>query len=237
MPRRIVCASPKGGVGKSVLARNLATSAAHAGMAAAICDLDVQKTSRNWALRRAARPNLPQVALIDDVEDEAGGKRLVGWEDIDLLLGDIGALDLLFIDTPPSIEHLPGEFRTLLQGADLIVVPCGPTFDDAESIAPFIEHLRAEGRPAVLVMNKVRSRVNFGAVKSYLLKAGADLCPVEVGDRADIHRSATQGLAMPDFPGAPGADEIDGVWAAVCQRLGLAVGSSAKVGGPEHVVA
>jgi hypothetical protein len=68
-------------------------------------------------------------------------------------------------------------------------------------VAPFVQHLGTEGIAALVVLNKVKPRVNNGPIKAYLLEHGADLCAAEVSDRTDFHRTAAQGLAMPDFPG------------------------------------
>jgi chromosome partitioning protein len=94
------------------------------------------------------------------------------------------------------------------------VVPTRATFDDVESVAPFLRHLREERRPAVAVLNFVKPRVNINAVKSFLLDAG-ELCPVEVADRTDYARAGAKGLGLVDVPGHAGADEMQAVWSFV----------------------
>jgi chromosome partitioning protein len=146
----------------------------------------------------------------------------VPWGEADALLDDeeFGATEALFIDTPPSIETQPAAFEALLAAADLIVVPSRATFDDAESVAPFLRHLREEGRPAVAVLNFVKPRVNINAVKRFLLEAG-ELCPVEVADRTDYARAGAKGLGLVDVPGHQGAEEMQAVWQFVCSKLDL----------------
>jgi chromosome partitioning protein len=98
-----------------------------------------------------------------------------------------------------------------LAAADLVIVPCRPTFDDAESAAPFLKHLREEKRRAVVVLNFVKPRVNINAVKAYLLDV-AEICPVEVADRTDYARAGAKGLGLLDVPNHAGADEVKAVW-------------------------
>jgi len=201
--RRIIFASPKGGSGKSTICRNLAVAAAHGGVRTTTADLDPQATLTVWSRRRTT--NLPAIPHFK-----------VAWSEADALLddGEFEGHDALLVDTPPSIETQPAALGALLAAADLVVVPTRATFDDAESVAPFLRHLREEGSPAVAVLNFVKPRVNINVVKSYLLDAG-ELCPIEVADRTDYARAGARGLGLVDLPGHPGADEIQAVWSFV----------------------
>jgi chromosome partitioning protein len=91
------------------------------------------------------------------------------------------------------------------------LVPCRPTFDDAESAAPFLEHLRKQRKMAAVVLNFVKPRVNINAVKAYLLEHG-EICPVEIADRTDYARAGAKGMGLLAVPGHVGADEVRGVW-------------------------
>lgn len=197
---RILIASPKGGPGKSHLTRNLAVAAAHDKIKIATADLDPQATLTIWSRRR---PN--ELPVIPHYK--------IAWTDADALLDDdeLSAHDAILIDTPPSIETQPAAFSKLLAAADLVLVPCRPTFDDAESAAPFLKHLREQGKRAVVVLNFVKPRVNVNAVKAYLLEHG-EICPVEVADRTDYARAGAKGMGLLDVPNHAGADEVRGVW-------------------------
>ena len=213
---RILMASPKGGSGKTTLCRNLAAAAAQDGLTLVTADLDPQATLTAWSRRRPK--NVPPIPHFK-----------VGWNDADALLDDEepGDVQAVFIDTPPSIETQPAAFGALLAGADLIIVPSRATFDDAESVAPFLGHLREEGRPAVAVLNFVKPRVNINAVKRFLLEAG-ELCPVEVADRTDYARAGAKGLGLVDVAGHQGAEEMRAVWQFVRGKLGLRAAPAKK---------
>lgn len=205
--KRIVVAASKGGSGKSHLTRNLAVAAVHDGRSIATADLDPQATLTIWSRRRPTTlPSIPHYR--------------VAWEDAAALLDDseVGNVSTLFIDTPPSIEAQPAAFAIILDAADLIVVPCRASFDDAESIGPFLKHLRQDGRPAIVVLNCVKPRVNINAVKTYLIEAG-ELCPVEIADRTDYARAGARGMGLIDIPNHPGGEEIRAVWQFVKGRV------------------
>ncbi len=95
-----------------------------------------------------------------------------------------------------------------------MLVPCRPTFDDAESAAPFLKHVREQGKRVAVVLNFVKPRVNSNAVKAYLLEH-AEICPVEIADRTDYSRAGAKGMGLLDVPNHAGADEVRGVWVFV----------------------
>jgi chromosome partitioning protein len=206
MVQRVVMAAPKGGSGKTMLTRSLAVAATATGVRVATADLDPQATLTAWSRRRPPDKAIPHYR--------------VAWADADALLDDeeLGLHELVLIDTPPSIEAQPAAFQKLLDATDFVLVPCRPTFDDAESVAPFLKHLRDTGKRAAVILTFIKPRVNINAVKTYLLEA-AEICPVEIGDRTDYARAGAKGLALMDIPNSPGGEEIHGVWMYVKKSL------------------
>ena len=83
----------KGGVGKTMLSKSLATAASAAGFNALVLDMDSQQNSTAWGKRRTQEPGraLPLVRFTTekDLEDE-------------LHRADIAGCDLSFVDTPPG---------------------------------------------------------------------------------------------------------------------------------------
>ena len=206
---RVVITSPKGGCGKTNTTRNLAAAAVHDGFSVSTADLDKQATLTRWARRRPG--SVPGIVHYQ-----------VAWSDADALTtaDGIDPCDVLFIDTPPSVEEHPVEMRRLLASADLILVPCHATFDDIESAVPFLQMLRQGGAKPVSVLNFSKPRQNVGAEKAMLLEA-AELCPVELGERADYHRAGSKGLGLADVAGHAGAGEVKALWTFAKQRLGI----------------
>jgi chromosome partitioning protein len=204
---RIVISSPKGGCGKTNTARNLAAAAAYDGFSVSTADLDPQRTLTRWARRRPE--SVPGIVHYQ-----------VEWQDVEALTAEDGIepTDMVFIDTPPSIEAHPEEMKQLIASASLILVPCRASFDDVESAVPYLKALRASGAKPIVVLNFSRPRLNVAAEKGMLL-AAAELCPIELGERADYNRAGAKGLGLVDVKGHVGANEIRAVWQFVKQRL------------------
>ena len=118
--------SQKGGVGKSTLARALATLAAETGISVRLADLDwKQQTAKHWA----------------EVREKSGIEPPVDcrvYESASEALADAKDVALLVIDQP---GYASGQTAELARHADLIIEPTGPSIDDM--------------RPGVLVLHEL----------------------------------------------------------------------------------
>jgi len=115
MPVVVAFVSQKGGVGKSTLARALATFAVSHGLKTKVADLDVQqKTVTVWENNRAGHRLAPAI----DVEAFQAAKAAVaGAKDCDLLI----------MDTACKIVE---DTTEVSQYANLLVQPTSPSSDD-----------------------------------------------------------------------------------------------------------
>lgn len=206
--KRILVCSPKGGCGKTSMVRCLAVAAASDGLTVATADLDPQRTLSKWWNRRP------------DTDVAQFAHYPVEWDDVESLTTDgaIDAVDLLIIDTPPSIEERPGKMKALVSAANLVLVPCRPSLDDLESAVPFIAAVRQFGRPVWALVNATAPRINVNDEKALLMEA-TDVVPVEVRQRVDHMRAARTGLTVMDFPKHEGAKEVDAVWKHLKRQL------------------
>jgi chromosome partitioning protein len=204
MTKRLLIASPKGGAGKTNLARNLAVTAALDSVSLATEDFDAQRTLTSWYGRRAGGLDWPHYAITpDDVAD---------------LLAEAKP-DLLIIDTSPSIvEHGEAALKQLIVVADLVLIPCRTTIDDEESAAPLMRMVRSYSRPAAFVLNALKPRANIAATMTRLSAVGP-ICPATIADRLDYGRAAESGLGLAEIGKHPGADEIAAVWAWIKAEL------------------
>ena len=131
-------ANPKGGVGKSTVATNLAGYFARRGERTMIGDLDRQQSSRAWlALRPQA---LPTIETWDIDEDEVARPPR--------------GVTHAVIDTPAALHgHL---LRYALKAADRVIVPLQPSLFDIYATQAFLAKLadrgvlKQEGRVGVL---------------------------------------------------------------------------------------
>lgn len=185
----IVAHTPKGGSGKTTLARELAVSATLAGLTVAMADLDPQRSLTGWYGRRDA----PEPVLVS----APGGKP-------DLAAIEAGGVDLLVIDTAPGT---PAGLAPLLARADAVLVPVRPSPDDLLSAAPIAASLaKAKAWAFVLSQSVPRSRLAQGAVRQ--LAALGRVAPVTLHARLDYPTAAITGQAAAEFSGTKAAEEI-----------------------------
>ncbi len=135
-----VVANPKGGVGKSTIATNLAGYFARRGQRTMLGDLDRQQSSRAWLQLRAT--TLP---------------RIENWEiDADHTARPPRGVSHAVIDTPAGLHgHL---LRDALKAADRGIVPLQPSLFDIYATQAFLGRLadkgvlKGDGRVGVLGM-------------------------------------------------------------------------------------
>src|SRR5262249_37439080 len=113
--------------------------------------------------------------------------------------------DLAILDTAPHTEE--AAFAAMAEVADLLLVPCRPSFFDLQAIRMTLDLARRAGKPAIVVLNAVPVRGPLVEqaeenVANEQARAGAGsvaLCPVLLGQRAAYVRSLTDGLVAQEY--------------------------------------
>ena len=151
----IVVANPKGGVGKSTLATNMAGALARAGHAVMLGDVDRQQSSRQWLAMRPA--HLPTIE---------------GWEvsHQEIVRPPKGTTHVV-LDTPAGLHGK--RLEAVLRIADRLIVPLQASLFDIQATHAFLTELREHRRGAaletVLVGNRVREHTrSIEQLQSYL---------------------------------------------------------------------
>ena len=123
----------KGGSGKSTLATHLAAWLARRGMPAMLGDVDRQQSTVPW-LRRRATHDLP-------------GAPIVGWAvDPRNVLRPPAGVAQVVLDTPGGLQGF--DLSRLLQYADAVLMPVGPSAFDREAAAACLAEMRSHPRVA-----------------------------------------------------------------------------------------
>jgi len=214
MGKVILVSSPKGGSGKSVLARHFLVSARQAGIDAVGIDFDRQGTFDKWGQRR--RTTLQK--LPDFVTAGVKVGKLENWR---AGLSAVGGAALAILDTPPSVEDHLSAISSLADGADLIVVPAVCTQDDVDSVAPWVEVLMKRGLKPVIILNRANRRTtSFSRFRGKYLQV-ADVCPVEIPLLEDVHVPASSGLTLHDYDKSRGQEYFRDIWSYVSRRMDL----------------
>jgi chromosome partitioning protein len=189
----IVVANPKGGVGKSTLATNIAGYLAAQGVAVMLGDVDKQQSSRTWLDLRP--PGLPPIKSWDASQDN-------------LVRPPRGTTHVV-LDTPAALQGK--RLDEVLRIADKLLIPLQPSIFDIHATHDFMTTLRAHRRSRNIDVALVGMRTREGLISTDQLRnflGGVDL-PVLTFLRETqnyVHLSA-HGLTLWDV--APSRFESD----------------------------
>lgn len=196
----VVVANPKGGVGKSTVATNIAGYYASRGHAVMLGDADRQQSSRLWL---GLRPTGARPIASWDIGDGQVAKPPRGTTHV-------------VLDTPAGLHGKA--LRDLLRSATKVVVPLAPSVFDIFATRAFLDELAEHRKASALQVGIVGTRVDGRTLAADQLQAfvkGLGL-PVlgELRPTQNYVYLAARGLTL--FDVAPGRVERD-----LEQRAGL----------------
>lgn len=157
----IACLSQKGGVGKSTLARLIATTYCQAGWKVKIADFNVkQKTCLDWSLLRERQniaPLVPAEAYNDPVR----------------ALKDNEDHDMIVFDGKPDSDT---QTIRIAQESDVVIIPTGVSADDLVPQVRFAQELKQRGihtKKILFVINKAtESNLAIEDARNFIEAAG-----------------------------------------------------------------
>ena len=189
----IVIANPKGGVGKSTLATNVAGLLARLGHAVMLGDVDRQQSARQWLALRPA--TLPPIR---------------GWEvAADQIVRPPKGTSHVVLDTPAGLHGK--RLDAVLKIADKLLIPLQPSLFDIQATHAFVQDLRAHRRGVELAVGLVGMRVKEHTLANEQLHQYLSTLPVPVvawlRDTQNYVQLAAHGLTLWDV--APSRVERD----------------------------
>lgn len=197
--------SQKGGAGKTTLAINLAGAAEAAGMSAVIVDLDPQASAKTWHDHRQKE---------SPVVISAQAARL---NEVIAIATDHGA-GVCIIDTAPHSETVA---LAAAKAADLILIPCRPSYIDLKAIATSVDLVQIAKRPAFFVLSCVRpgDKTLPDQAEQGLNVYQIPVAPVRIAQRAAFVHSLTAGQTVNEYePGGSAAREIMDLFMLTCNQ-------------------
>jgi chromosome partitioning protein len=143
----IVVANPKGGVGKSTLATNvagcLAAFLAKPGASVMLGDADRQQSAKQWLAQRARMPQLPTIQ---------------GWDvAADNIVRPPKGTTHVVLDTPAGLHGK--KLDAVMKIADRVLIPLQASLFDIQATHAFVHELRAHKRGPEVKMALVGMRV------------------------------------------------------------------------------
>ncbi|MBB4843613.1 chromosome partitioning protein [Paucibacter oligotrophus] len=194
----ILVANPKGGVGKSTLATNIAGMLAWAGHKVMLGDVDKQQSSRRWLALRP--PHLPQIQ---------------GWDfDGHDTVKPPKGVSHVVMDTPAGLDGK--KLKTLYKLADKIIIPLQPSLFDIQASFDFLGRLHEQFRQpeqtkhrpelALVGMRAKEGTLSVDQLQHFLPQLNAPFLGF-LRDTQNYVQLAARGLTLWDV--APGRVERD----------------------------
>lgn len=200
----MVLASRKGGVGKTTLSSHLAVEAERQGVGrVAIADTDPQGGLAAWYNVRAAQTPI----YVDASKGLSAAVEAC----------KVGGIDLLIIDTPPSVTDV---ISAVVSEADLVVVPVRPSPNDLRAVGGTVELVSRLKKPMVFVVNQVTPRAKITAQAAIALSQHGTVAPSMLASRIDFATSMTDGRTAVELDASSrSAAEVTELWQYLSARL------------------
>ena len=200
----IVVANPKGGVGKSTLATNIAGYYASKGHAVMLGDADRQQSSRLWLGLRppAARPIATWDIGADSIAKPPKGTTHV------------------VLDTPGGLHGW--RFKDVMKLADKVIVPLQPSVFDIFATRKFLDELAEHTKASKLQVGLVGMRVDGRTISADKLQefVGGLGLPVMgyLRDTQNYIHLAARGLTLFDVARSRVEKDLE-QWQDLCKWL------------------
>jgi chromosome partitioning protein len=217
MPVTIGFVSQKGGVGKSTLARAVATVASAGGVDVLLADLDPQQaTVLRWVKTR------------QEHAQAAGHFAVRGFASAAQALAAGSGHELLIIDGPARASRGTLE---IAEQAHLVVVPCGASVDDLHPtvllLHEFAQHGIDRGR-VVVALSRILNDTEEARARTYIRKAGYEVLPGCIHEKAGYRDALDRGLALNEAAQAALKREADALVETVLKRVMVQVKGMAR---------
>ena len=200
----VVVANPKGGVGKSTVATNIAGYFASKGHQVMLGDADRQQSSRLWLRLRPAE-----------------ARTITGWEVGEgLIAKPPKGTTHVVLDTPAGLHGKM--LQDAMRQADKVVVPLQPSIFDIYATRAFLDELAQQRKAGKMQVGIVGMRVDSRTIAADKLQEFVDSLGLPVlgflrPTQNYIHLAA-RGLTL--FDVAPGKVERDlEQWQGICRWL------------------
>jgi chromosome partitioning protein len=206
----LACAGQKGGGGKSLIARSIATEMASKKRSAVLVDLDVgQHTAADWNAAREANRITPPVKVVTVDPDEEPDFRIAE------LSRDH---DIIILDAPGFSDEMTLDLAVM---ADVVVLPAGPSTDDLRPTMRLYHELVQGGLEPdriVIVLNRIRTEPEEKFAREYLRAGGLEALADGLQDMPIYRKAANVGKAPTEYGPDDARTRVQKVVSAIMKR-------------------
>lgn len=189
----VTVATQKGGAGKTTLVAHLAVAALSDGVKAAIIDTDPQGSLSGWWNDRET-DDLP---FVSSTVEELAGKITALRE---------AGIEILFIDTPPSVGNIINDVIAL---SDIVVIPTRPSPLDVKATVGTVEIVELNGKPMIFVINSAEKAAKITSQTAIGMSQFGTVAPVQIGRRQEFSLCFVDGrTVLETSPGSKSDEEI-----------------------------
>lgn len=212
----VMILAPKGGMGKTTSATNLAVAAARDGRKVLAVDFDAQKSLTTWAKKRWRRSDRDELAQIQVFEGDL--------RDRDAAFHMAEDFDFVVFDTPPGAEgDMGAKLLSLATRCDVVAIPVSTSTADNEKVRQFGRDVLARNHISYFFFFARVSRVHdtkrdIEAAKKGLQGYGPVLEPT-IALRTEVKRMMETGICSADAPGMHGHDEFQQLYSLVREKV------------------
>lgn len=216
----VVCASQKGGSGKTTLAGHLAVEAQRRGAGpVAMIDTDPQGSLADWWNVREEEAPLFVKTTIGHLESDLAELREQG-------------ISLVVIDTPPAVT---GMIQSVIRFADLVVVPTRPSPHDLRAVGATVDMVEHAGKALVFVVNAATPRARITTDAAIALSQHGAVAPQVIHHRNDFVQSMIDGRTVMELrESSKSSQEINKLWSYIDERLEQTVRLPQKMADQEY---
>jgi chromosome partitioning protein len=198
----ITIANRKGGAGKSTCAAHLSLEAVKSDKKVILIDLDPQKTLEDWWQKREDKNPFMADVNIQKLKEKIS---LIKKQNF----------DYCFIDTPGDTTSNTTE---AIKIADIVIIPCKPTFPDLKSIGRTISIVKENSKNYLFILTQTIANSKSATQGALVLSEFGTIITTTISNRVSYMNAMSIGSSA-SFLDRVADKELKNIWSFIERKL------------------